>query len=61
MRTYAEKFASADVPRPDYWGGYRVNPRRFEFWQGRRDRVHDRVLYRRDLIDGSWKIERLAP
>jgi pyridoxamine 5'-phosphate oxidase len=50
-----------DVPRPDYWGGYRVKPNRFEFWQGRPDRVHDRVLYRRAIASGNWVIERLSP
>ena len=46
-------------PRPPHWGGYRVEPREIEFWQGRSDRLHDRLVYRRD--GGSWKIERLSP
>jgi pyridoxamine 5'-phosphate oxidase len=46
-------------PRPTHWGGYRVIPARIEFWQGRENRLHDRLLYLRDR--GSWKIERLAP
>jgi len=46
-------------PRPPHWGGYRVIPSRMEFWQGRENRLHDRLLYLRD--GGSWKIERLAP
>jgi len=46
-------------PRPPQWGGYRVMPSRMEFWQGRENRLHDRLLYLRD--GGSWKIERLAP
>ena len=46
-------------PRPAHWGGYRVVPSFFEFWQGRRSRLHDRICYR--LVDGKWKIERLAP
>jgi pyridoxamine 5'-phosphate oxidase len=46
-------------PRPPHWGGYRVIPARMEFWQGRENRLHDRLLYLRD--GGSWKIERLAP
>jgi len=45
--------------RPDLWGGYRLAPERFEFWQGRKDRLHDRLCYR--SVSGSWKIERLAP
>jgi pyridoxamine 5'-phosphate oxidase len=46
-------------PRPAHWGGYRVLPAQIEFWQGRENRLHDRLLYR--SIDGRWKIERLAP
>ncbi|MEZ5824743.1 MAG: pyridoxamine 5'-phosphate oxidase [Geminicoccaceae bacterium] len=54
----AEAFPD-DVPRPASWGGYRVTPDAIEFWQGRRSRLHDRLLYSRNA-DG-WKIERLAP
>ncbi len=46
-------------PCPDFWGGYRVEPTRFEFWQGGKDRIHDRFEYRRE--DGGWRIDRLAP
>jgi len=46
-------------PRPAHWGGYRLAPERFEFWQGRMDRLHDRLCYRKAA--GGWKIERLAP
>lgn len=46
-------------PRPPHWGGYRVTPAEIEFWQGRADRLHDRLLYRR--AGNHWKIERLAP
>ena len=46
-------------PRPAHWGGYRVTPQRIEFWQGRADRLHDRLLYAR--AGGAWRIERLAP
>jgi pyridoxamine 5'-phosphate oxidase len=45
--------------RPPQWGGYRVQPSSLEFWQGRPNRLHDRVLYTR--VGDSWKIERLAP
>lgn len=53
------KFAD-NVPRPPHWGGYRVNPGVIEFWQGRENRLHDRLRYELQK-DGSWKIERLAP
>ncbi len=46
-------------PRPAHWGGYRVVPARIEFWQGRENRLHDRLLY--TAAQGAWKIERLAP
>lgn len=48
-----------DPPRPAHWGGYRVKPSRIEFWQGRENRLHDRLLYSR--ADKAWTIERLAP
>jgi pyridoxamine 5'-phosphate oxidase len=47
------------VPRPPHWGGYRIIPDAIEFWQGRANRLHDRILYRRE--GSAWKIERLAP
>lgn len=53
------RFADVEVPRPPYWGGYRLTPDRFEFWQGRLNRVHDRLCYRRD--GNAWTRERLAP
>jgi len=53
------KFADGEIPCPDFWGGYRVEPVRFEFWQGGKDRIHDRFEYRRE--DGGWRIDRLAP
>ena len=55
-----ERLAGAEVPLPERWGGYRVRPETVEFWQGRRDRLHDRLVYRRQPGDG-WRIERLAP
>ncbi len=58
-RDYQEKFGEGDIPRPTHWGGYRLAPVRAEFWQGRGNRLHDRLSYR--LVDGAWLIERLAP
>jgi pyridoxamine 5'-phosphate oxidase len=56
-----ESYAGVDdVPRPDHWGGFLVIPRTVEFWQGRRNRMHDRLRYRRTEA-GAWVIERLAP
>jgi pyridoxamine 5'-phosphate oxidase len=55
-RTYGD----GPVPRPDWWGGYRVVPDEFEFWQGRVSRLHDRLRYVK-LDDGAWRRERLAP
>ena len=55
-----ERFKDREVPRPAHWGGYRVTPETMEFWQGRKSRVHDRLLYTRQR-DGSWTRSRLAP
>ncbi|MBD0734666.1 pyridoxamine 5'-phosphate oxidase [Streptomyces sp. CBMA29] len=61
---YAELCArwpeGSDVPVPPFWGGFRVEPRTVEFWQGRENRLHDRLRYTRGA-DGGWGIERLAP
>ncbi len=54
------KFKNKEVPLPSFWGGYRVVPDVIEFWQGRRNRMHDRFQYTRQ-DNGSWTIERLAP
>ena len=54
------EYAGKEIPLPSYWGGYRLAPSTIEFWQGRPNRMHDRLLYSRQS-DGQWKIERLAP
>jgi len=53
------RFAGSTVPRPPYWGGYRLAPDRFEFWHNQPSRLHDRFCYER--IPSGWTIERLAP
>ncbi len=54
------KFSDGEIPLPDFWGGYRIVPKTFEFWQGRPNRLHDRFLYSKHSIE-SWKIDRIAP
>ena len=61
LRDVAARFADAEqVPLPPHWGGVRIRPVCVEFWQGRPDRMHDRLRYRR-TDDGQWRVERLAP
>ena len=58
------RFADGEVPLPPAWGGFRVVPAEFEFWQGRQNRLHDRFRYRPadpEKANGAWSIERLAP
>lgn len=61
VREVEERFPEgAPIVRPDFWGGFRVLPERWEFWQGRKSRLHDRFEYRADG-DGAWSVRRLAP
>jgi pyridoxamine 5'-phosphate oxidase len=53
------RFAGLPVPRPPFWGGYRLDPSRLEFWYGRADRLHDRILYVRE--GSNWTVQRLYP
>jgi pyridoxamine 5'-phosphate oxidase len=59
VRAVEARFADVDVPAPPDWGGYRLRPDVVEFWQGRHDRLHDRLRHR--MVDGEWVVERLAP
>jgi pyridoxamine 5'-phosphate oxidase len=59
MAAARSRFSDGELPRPSRWGGYRVEPRAFEFWQHGPHRLHDRFRYTPD--GGSWRIERLAP
>jgi pyridoxamine 5'-phosphate oxidase len=60
LRKYEQEYEGKEIPRPSHWGGFLVKPISIEFWQGRPNRMHDRILYTL-LEDFSWKIERLAP
>lgn len=59
VEKYTQKFAGGDVPLPPFWGGYRLVPSRIEFWQGKADRLHERLVFTRP--DGTWTSERLYP
>jgi pyridoxamine 5'-phosphate oxidase len=66
-REIDERYAGREVPRPPHWGGFVLGPEEIEFWQGRDDRLHDRIVYRRehaadsDAHERSWTTERLSP
>ncbi len=59
VREYRDKFQEQEIPLPAFWGGYRLSPERIEFWQGRANRLHDRLRYERAA--DSWKVTRLYP
>ncbi len=59
-RKFTEQFSGLEeIPRPQHWGGYLLQPERIEFWQGRPNRLHDRILY--ELVKQEWHLKRLAP
>lgn len=59
LKNLEKKYENSEVPRPENWGGYIAKPYEIEFWQGRPNRLHDRIVYKLDDLD--WKISRLAP
>jgi pyridoxamine 5'-phosphate oxidase len=59
LMKFKEQFDQENIPRPTHWGGYRVKPTRIEFWQGRSNRLHDRILY--EQVNDNWQVSRLAP
>lgn len=65
FRALEERYPGEEIPRPDNWGGYRIQPELFEFWQGGAHRLHDRFLYTREPPSGdsgdTWHLERLSP
>ncbi len=60
LKTYEKKYAGETIPLPPNWGGFLLIPDNVEFWQGRRNRLHDRLRFRRES-DGTWSVDRLAP
>lgn len=61
IKNIEEKFANKNIPCPAFWGGYRVKPLSFEFWQAEVHRLHERLKFTRDDLSSPWKITRLAP
>jgi pyridoxamine 5'-phosphate oxidase len=61
FREYKQKFGGDEVPLPPFWGGFRLAPRRIEFWQGRMDRLHDRLRFTREGGGAGWTVARLYP
>ena len=60
LKKLEKQYQNEAIPKPQNWGGFRVIPYKIEFWQGRRSRLHDRIVYSHQK-DGSWNIARLAP
>lgn len=59
FESYSKKFDGKEIPLPDFWGGFKLIPERYEFWQGRENRLHDRICYLKEAE--KWKIVRLSP
>lgn len=60
VKQLTEQYKDTDeIPRPEFWGGYQLNPTRIEFWQGRPSRLHDRIIF--EKIENKWKVARLSP
>lgn len=60
VEKFTKKFEGKTIPRPPHWGGYRLIPTSFEFWQARESRLHDRIIFKKQK-NGKWKVDRLAP
>ncbi len=61
VQEYERKYAGGKIPLPPFWGGYRVSPTRIEFWQGRANRLHDRLACSREEDTGTWAVSRVYP
>ncbi len=61
IKAISKKYEGQNIPRPPFWGGFRLLPSVMEFWQGRSDRLHDRLVYRKTAEEKSWHIDRLSP
>jgi len=59
LRELEERYKDKEIPKPEFWGGFLIKPENYEFWQGRSNRLHDRIFYSKD--QGNWKSKRLAP
>lgn len=60
-KTLEKEYQDKEVPKPEHWGGYALLPHRFEFWQGRSSRLHDRIVFSKTNIENNWRIYRVAP
>lgn len=61
LASATEGFADREIPHPEHWGGYKIIPHSFEFWQGRPNRLHDRFKFTLNPTEKTWEIDRLAP